>query len=120
MAALFASLILALTLLGREVKGASSSGCGLVQSVQVGQTTNVTLPDNRWYLLYFPEKYDPSTPAPLILSYHGGDRNASEQQKLDMLATPFFNEEYVVVYPNGIDVSRAVNTEALVSRADHA
>lgn len=107
MAAFFAPAILGLALLGRNVEGASSSsGCDLEQSVPVGQTTNVTLLDDRWFLLYFPDNYDPSTPAPLILSYHGGNRNASEQLELDMLTTPFFNEDYVVVYPNGINVSR--------------
>lgn len=106
MAIFFAPVILCLILLGRKVSGAPSSGCGLAQNVSAGQTTNVTLPDDRWYLLYFPEQYDPKTPAPLILSYHGGNRNASEQLELDMLTTPFFNKGHVVAYPNGIDVSR--------------
>lgn len=103
------ALVLGLALLGGAnlVEGASpSAGCGSAQSgVQVGQTTNVTLADGRWYLLYVPEKYAPGTPAPLVLSYHGGNRNASEQQALDMLSTAAFNEDHVVAYPNGIDVS---------------
>lgn len=103
------SAMLGLALFGGNVEGASSAGCGSTQSVQVGQTTNVTLADNRWYLLYIPEKYASGSPAPLILSYHGGNRDASEQQKLDMLSTTFFNEDYVVAYPNGIDVSRDVD-----------
>ncbi|CAN8100561.1 unnamed protein product [Discula destructiva] len=80
----------------------SSAGCKLDRTVSTDQTTNVTL-GNRWYLLYLPDKYEPTRPAPLILSYHGGNRNASEQQDLDLLSTPFFNEDYIVVYPNGID-----------------
>ncbi|KAJ4386575.1 hypothetical protein N0V93_009473 [Gnomoniopsis smithogilvyi] len=94
--------LLGLGLWANRVAAASSAGCERSQAVEVGQTINVTL-DNRWYLLYFPENYEPTSPAPLILSYHGGNRNASEQQTLDLLSTPFFNEDYIVVYPNGID-----------------
>lgn len=98
-------LLLGLGLYAYHVAAAAASaGCARTQSVKVGQTTNVTI-DGRWYLLYIPEQYKATSPAPLILSYHGGNRNASEQQSLDLLSTPFFNEEYIVVYPNGIDVS---------------
>lgn len=102
--------LLGLGLWVEHVGAVSSAGCERTQSVQVGQTTNVTLND-RWYLLYFPENYEPTNPAPMILSYHGGNRNASEQQALDLLSTPFFNEDYIVVYPNGIDVSRTPRTD---------
>lgn len=94
------------------VAAASSDGCSLATAVEVGNTTNVTI-DNRWYLLYFPVNYNPATPAPLILSYHGGNRNASEQQKLDMLSTTYFNEDYVIVYPNGINVSQNLSLQSL-------
>lgn len=88
------------------VHAGSSAACGSnsLGNLSTDETTNVTLGD-RWYLLYLPEDYTSSTPAPLILSYHGGNRNAAEQQDLDLLSTPYFNENYVVVYPNGIDVS---------------
>ncbi|KAJ4421063.1 hypothetical protein N0V82_003967 [Gnomoniopsis sp. IMI 355080] len=94
--------LLGLGLWANRVAAESSAGCERDHSVEVGQTINVTLAA-RWYLLYFPENYKPTSPAPVILSYHGGNRNASEQQALDLLSTPFFNEDYVVVYPNGID-----------------
>lgn len=102
-------LLLGLGLWAYHVAAASSAGCTRNQTVKVGQTTNVTS-DGRWYLLYFPEQYNPTSPAPLVLSYHGGNRNASEQQSLDLLSTPFFNEGYIVVYPNGIDVSVILNS----------
>lgn len=102
-------LLLGLGLWAYHVAAASSAGCTRAKTVKVGQTTNVTL-DGRWYLLYFPAQYKPTSPAPLVLSYHGGNRNASEQQSLDLLSTPFFNEDYVVAYPNGIDVSVFLNS----------
>lgn len=102
-------LLLGLELCAYHVAAAASAGCTRTQNVKVGQTTNVTI-DGRWYLLYIPEQYKATGPAPLILSYHGGNRNASEQQSLDLLSTPFFNEDYIVVYPNGIDVSLVTNS----------
>lgn len=99
------SAVLSLGLLGSSIAATASSGCQLSQDVQVGQTINITSSDDRWYLLHFPKTYEPTSPAPVILSYHGGNRNASEQQALDMLTSTFFNEEYMVIYPNGIDVS---------------
>ena len=67
---------------------------------------NETLPSGRSYLLFVPKSYVSRTsPAPLILSYHGGNRNASQQAALDLLTFPFFNTEYVVAYPQGIKVS---------------
>lgn len=101
--------LLGLSLLRRTVEAASSSGCDLNQSVQVGQTSNITVGD-RWYLLYFPEEYNPTEAAPLILSFHGGNRNASQQQQLDLLSTTFFNKDHVVVYPNAIDASSMTRT----------
>lgn len=107
------TLTLKLSLIGlglraNHVGAESSSGCELDQTIQPGQTTNVTLND-RWYLLYFPENYEATNPAPVVLSYHGGNRNASRQQALDLLSTPFFNQDYIVVYPNGVDVSQAID-----------
>lgn len=107
MEALLTPIVLGLALFARHAEGANSSGCVLGTAVQAGQTSNVTLGEDRWYLLYFPEKYVPDQAAPLILSYHGGNRNASEQQELDLLSDPFFNSDHIVVYPNGIDVSQS-------------
>lgn len=102
------SAILAVAFLTRSTGAVSraSDGCKLATQVELENTANVTL-DDRWYLLYFPKAYQPGAPAPLILSFHGGTRDAEDQQELDSLTTEFFNQEYVVVYPNGIDVSCA-------------
>lgn len=77
--------------------------------------------DDRRYLLWFPANYKPTTPAPVVLSYHGGTRVAEEQQRLDLLSTSYFNQEYIVVYPNGINVSsgRALAPDPLFSSPPH-
>ncbi len=83
--------------------------------ITLGKLVNETLPSGRSYLLFVPKSYATRTsPAPLILSYHGGDRNASQQAALDLLTSPFFNNEYVVAYPQGIHVSLFVVTATCV------
>jgi poly(3-hydroxybutyrate) depolymerase len=74
--------------------------------ITTGKLVNETLSSGRSYLLFVPTSYSTRTsPAPLILSYHGGNRNASQQAELDLLTSTFFNVEYVVAYPQGINVS---------------
>lgn len=87
---------------GADVAVKASSGCTADRSVSLDTTVNVRL-GNRRYLLYFPINYKPDTPAPLVLSYHGGTRTAEAQQALDLLSTTFFNQDHIVVYPNGIN-----------------
>lgn len=81
----------------------ASPGCAQKTPVQLDTTLNVTLGDRR-YLLYFPVNYKPDVPAPLVLSYHGGTRVAEFQQALDLLTTTYFNQDHIIVYPNGINV----------------
>ncbi|KAK4034929.1 Feruloyl esterase B [Parachaetomium inaequale] len=72
--------------------------------ITTGKLMNETLSSGRSYLLFVPSSYSTrSSPAPLILSYHGGNRNASQQAALDLLTSTFFNVEYVVAYPQGIN-----------------
>jgi hypothetical protein len=59
----------------------------------------------RRYLLFLPSSYTTSTKQPLIISYHGGSRNASRQLSLDQFTSPKYNANTIVAYPQGIDVS---------------
>lgn len=101
-------LLSLLSFVGTQSAHASSASTGCdadyLGTLSTDETTNVTLGD-RWYLLYLPENYTPSSPAPVILSYHGANRDALDQQELDLLSTPYFNKDYIVVYPNAVDVS---------------
>ncbi len=81
-----------------------SAGCGTQRAaVGTNKILNQTLGDRR-YLLFVPPSYVASQPAPVVLSYHGGGRTADDQLALDQLTNPYFNTEYIVIYPYGIDV----------------
>jgi poly(3-hydroxybutyrate) depolymerase len=89
---------------------AALAGCGglLPGSQEIGSVANVSISSggiDRYYLISIPPEYDSSIPSPVILSYHGGDRNAEDQLKLDELTNPQFNTQSFVVYPQGINVS---------------
>ncbi|KAJ5647265.1 carbohydrate esterase family 1 protein [Penicillium lividum] len=58
---------------------------------------------DRSFLLSIPPKYDSKVPTPLILSYHGGTKNATDQLELDQLTNPEFNTRDFVIYPQGIN-----------------
>ncbi|KAK8009866.1 hypothetical protein PG990_008831 [Apiospora arundinis] len=62
----------------------------------------------RRYRVHLPTKYDPTKPAPVILSYHGAHGTIEKQAALDQLTDPGRNQKYVVVYlqalvPKGSD-----------------
>lgn len=87
------------------------AGCGkpLPHGQAPGKVTNVSIASggikNRSYLVSIPPKYNSFLPTPLIISYHGGDRNASQQLDLDQLTNPEFNTRgSIVIYPQGIVV----------------
>lgn len=99
--------LVAIVSLGHHAATAPSPGCADAadqSDLKIDSTSRVKL-DDREYLLYIPTKYQPATPAPLILSYHGGSRDAEYQAALDQFNTSFFNVEYLVAYPNSVDVS---------------
>ena len=62
--------------------------------------------EERRYLLYVPDAYDPAVPAPLVISIHGFAEWPAHQQKLtgwNKLADEF---GFLVVYPEGVDFPR--------------
>lgn len=92
--------------LGLLVAAIPSPGCANTTAgadVDTNSMDRVKLGD-RDFLLYVPRNYDPPTPAPLILSYHGGSRDAEHQAQLDQFNSTFFNKDYLVVYPNAVNV----------------
>lgn len=118
---LLLSILLATTSLFTPVCAArvrSSSGCGVsLPSGQIRNSiVNVTLPSsnsqapNRSYLIHLPLAYDIHVPAPLILSFHGGDQTAMDQLLLDRFTDAGGiggAGSGIVVYPQGINVSFA-------------
>ncbi|KAK8043219.1 hypothetical protein PG994_013702 [Apiospora phragmitis] len=62
----------------------------------------------RRYRVHLPKAYDPTKPAPLILSYHGAHGTIEKQAALDGLTDSGRNRDHVVVYlqalvPEGSD-----------------
>jgi poly(3-hydroxybutyrate) depolymerase len=79
----------------------------LPQGQVIGQTTNVTITSSgieRSYLISIPPKYDCKATTPVIFSFHGANRNASQQQQLSQFSNPEFNDFAITVYPMGINV----------------
>lgn len=85
-----------------------ASGCGSTTTVETDSRTEVTLQhsDNRTYIYWLPPGYDGSTPAPLILSFHGAGATASQQADLDLLTTSDFNTDHIVVYMQSTETDR--------------
>lgn len=70
--------------------------------------SNITITSNkveRSFLLWVSPKYNSKSPAPVILSYHGGTKNAHDQLELDGFTKANANTASIVVYPQGINVS---------------
>lgn len=90
---------------------ARQHGCGSAlpaNSVPGGpsQAFNLTTPDGltRSWILYVPPSYKTTTPAPLIISYHGNGASGKQQEAITGFSTSA-NTEFVVAYPNGVNGS---------------
>ena len=90
---------------------ARQHGCGSAlpaNSIPGGasQAFNLTTPDGltRSWLLYVPPSYNSTTPAPLILSYHGNGASGKQQEAITGFSSSA-NAEFVVAYPNGVNGS---------------
>ena len=68
-----------------------------------GLSTQTLLHDEetREYLLYVPESYDPSTPVPVMMSFHGFGGTANEQLQLADMRALAEAESFIVIYPQG-------------------
>jgi len=69
------------------------------------QYQNVTIYSGgkeRWYLITFPPNFESRTSVPVILSFHGGGENATEQLGLSQMSNPEFNDFAISVYPQGV------------------
>jgi len=106
-------LTLCLSLMLRFVLDFTSfaqDGCGkaLPPGQAVGNVTELTIISGgieRSCLLFIPPKYNITSQnyAPVIISYHGGEKTSLDQPELDQFTNPEFNEEAIVAYPQGIN-----------------
>ena len=63
----------------------------------------VTSGQDRKYLLYVPESYNPSTPTPLVISLHGFAEWPAHQMELSGWNSLAEENGFIVVYPSGSD-----------------
>jgi polyhydroxybutyrate depolymerase len=59
--------------------------------------------ETRKYLLYVPNSYDSTTPAPLVISMHGGGMWGAAQQETSRWNDMADDHGFIVVYPSGIE-----------------
>ncbi|OCL01449.1 carbohydrate esterase family 1 protein [Glonium stellatum] len=89
-----------------------SDGCGKTLPKKVtagGASANISITSGgliRSYLIHVPQSYDIDTPVPLILSYHGRGKNASEQELLSQFSNSSYNPNAIAVYPQGVANSK--------------
>lgn len=84
-----------------------TDGCGQAPSVTPGDFKNYSTSAGREYRVWLPANYDSDKATPLILSYHGANRDMTHQIDLDKLTDPLFNKDHIVVYLQGKAVSVA-------------
>lgn len=86
---------------------ANTPGCGKSAPYKLNYLTEASLiseEQNRTYLVNLPPDYKKNSAAPLILSFHGNTRDGEEQSQTDQFTNENWNSEYIIVYPDGINV----------------
>lgn len=77
--------------------------------ITIGQPKNISITSSdvhRSYLIVVPPLYTSQPSTPVIFSFHGGHRNASQQLALDQISNPEFNDFAITIYPQGVKVTR--------------
>jgi poly(3-hydroxybutyrate) depolymerase len=66
--------------------------------------------------IHIPKNYKHDEPAPVILAFHGKGQDVLDFEKATNLSNPLVNQDLVVVYPEGLNVSlRTVPQQPLKS-----
>ena len=97
------------------------SGCNqpLPSEITLGKSKNQTISSQsghtpRKYRIRVPKNYNNNVPVPLILSFHGRNKDMKFQEKL----SKFSNEEYgfngISVYPEGVPVHSSIPIYSIV------
>jgi polyhydroxybutyrate depolymerase len=76
----------------------------VILAYRLANRTNGTLVssgEQRTYLLYVPESYDPSIPAPLVITFHGFVQWPANQMELSHWNDLADEHGFIVVYPSG-------------------
>ena len=90
-----------------DAREAGSAGCGS-DAVVPGKHMRVELSHDgleRTFDLLVPASYDPDTPTPLVVNFHGFTSNAQEQSTLSQMDRAAEEAGVIVAYPQGTDDS---------------
>lgn len=77
----------------------------LLPTVATAQLMNRTVDVDgvtREFLMYLPSSYDPSSPSPMMLSYHGGSGTANDQLQLSDMRSLADANGVILAYPQGL------------------
>lgn len=89
------------------VEKRASAGCSRTHD-WAGQTHQYSFESSggtRTYLIHLPANYQPGSPKPLIIAYHGSGDNMTNFEKTTRFSDPSVNSNMIVVYPQGVNVS---------------
>ena len=88
----------------RALVSGRTAGCSKPHVVD-GVSKNFQVSTNggtRTYRIHLPRSYDPNTPAPLVISYHGHGQDMVPQETLSQFSNDAINPEMIAVYPQGL------------------
>lgn len=69
--------------------------------------------EKRVYLIHVPDSYDPQTPTPLVISFHGYAEWPAHQARISQWNDLADEEGFIVVYPSGTDFPKRWRTTGL-------
>ncbi|TFB00632.1 Bifunctional acetylxylan esterase/xylanase [Trichoderma ghanense] len=88
-----------------DVEKRASAGCSRTHD-WAGQTKEFSFASSggtRSYRIHLPSNYQPGSPKPLIIAYHGSGDNPTNFEKTTRFSDPSVNPNMIVVYPAGIN-----------------
>lgn len=77
----------------------SLSACDQKAAAQAGLVHDGV---ERQYILHVPASYDPATPVPLVVNFHGGCMDAASQQAAMDMRPQADDSNFILVYPEGL------------------
>lgn len=106
----YALLVLSVVCVAQELPNIrlASTGCATVHE-WAGQTRTFSFGSSggtRTYRIHLPSSYQPGTPKPLIIAYHGSGDNPTNFEKTTRFSDESVNPDTITVYPAGVNVCR--------------
>lgn len=91
---------------GSEDAGPPPGPCASGVHPPVDSVWTVTVGgQDRTFRVHVPARYDPATPTPLVLNFHGVNTNARQQELISKMPAKADAAGFVVIHPEGIAMS---------------